>query len=227
TCYGVLSAGKEEMENKFVNFNAIPNTSLYVIPEIISDRKQYYRTASDFTQDFLEKGIRNEQNLFNILARVNEGLVYHFLFAEINQAQLIVHSLIEDVPPTRLRQLEELWQETCIAFGYEIDSNSKKGHLHTAISQIVAVLLSLAGKREQDRLVMKDKIIAVISELLNSELIGVAEIKRLIVSRLAGMVTDPDWIKPKGKEQMPGRRKIKGMAEVLDFLYRVNGREKV
>jgi CRISPR-associated protein Csh1 len=225
TCYGVLSAGKEEMENKFVNFNAIPNTSLYVIPEIISDRKQYYRMASDNTKDFLKNGIRNEQNIFNLLARVNEGLVFHFLFAEVNQAQLIVHSLIEDVPPTRLRKLEELWQESCIAFGYEIDSNGKKGYLHTAISQIVAVLLSLAGKREQEKLVMKDKMIAIISALLNSEQVGIAEIKSLIVARLAGMFTDPDWLSPKEKEQMPGRKKIKGMAEVLDFLYRVNGRE--
>ena len=82
--------------------------------------------ASDNTKDFLKNGIRNEQNIFNLLARVNEGLVFHFLFAEVNQAQLIVHSLIEDVPPTRLRKLEELWQESCIAFGYEIDSNGKK-----------------------------------------------------------------------------------------------------
>ena len=100
TCYGVLSAGKEEMERRFVNFNIIPKTSLYVIPEIIFDKKEYYRIASDFTKNFLKNGIRNELNLFNLLSRVNEGLVYHFLFAEINQAQLIIHSLIEDVPPT-------------------------------------------------------------------------------------------------------------------------------
>lgn len=225
TCYGVLSAGKEEMERRFVNFNIIPKTSLYVIPEIIFDKKEYYRIASDFTKNFLKNGIRNELNLFNLLSRVNEGLVHHFLFAEINQAQLIIHSLIEDVPPTRLRQLEELWKETCTAFGYEMNNSSKKGRLDTAISQIVAVLLSLAGRREQDRVVMKERIIAVISGLLNAEPIGIEEIKRLIVSRLAGMFSDSDWISPKEKDKMPGRLRIKGMAEVLDFLNRVNGRE--
>ncbi len=223
-CYGVLSAGKEEMEKKFVNFSVIPKTSLYVIPEILSDKKEYYRMASDSTKNFLKNGIRHEQNLFNILSKVNEGIVYHFLFGEINQAQLIIHSLIEDVPPTRLWQLEELWQKTCLAFGYEIDMTSKKGYLDTAISQIIAVMLSIAGKREQDRIVMKEKIIAVISGLLNDEPIGIEEIKRLIVTRLAGMFTDPDWLKPKG-DKRPGRLKVKGMAEVLDFLYRVNGRE--
>ena len=120
--------------------------------------------------------------------------------------------------------MEELWQESCIAFGYEIDSNGKKDICIRQFHKLCS-LLSLAGKREQEKLVMKDKMIAIISALLNSEQVGIAEIKSLIVARLAGMFTDPDWLSPKEKEQMPGRKKIKGMAEVLDFLYRVNGRE--
>ena len=135
------------------------------------------------------------------MSKHNEGLVYHFLFAETNQAQLIVHSFVEDVPPTRLRKLQELWQETCDAFDYELDADSKKGHLDTAILQIVAVMLSLAGKREQDKTVMRDKIIALISGLLNGETVGIKEIKTLMVSRLAGQFTDPDWLRPKEKEK--------------------------
>lgn len=224
TCYSVLSAGKEEMEKRFVNLNTVPGISLYVIPEIIADKQDYYRMASDYTKDFLRKGIAMEQTLFNNLAKHNEGLVYHFLFAETNQAQLIVHSLIEDVPPTRLRQLEQLWKETCFVFGYEEDSDSNKTSLDKAVKQIIAVLLSLAGKREQDKTVMRDKIVSVISYLLNEEPVGIREIKTLMVSRLAGLFTDPNWMKPKGKGEMPGRLKMKGMAEVVDFLYRVNGR---
>ncbi len=222
SCYATLSAGKEEMEKRFVNFNTVPNISLYVIPEIVTDRQAYYRMAADFTKDFLRKGIRHEPNLFRFLSKHNEGLVYHFLFAETNQAQLIVHSFVEDVPPTRLRKLQELWQETCDAFDYELDADSKKGHLDTAILQIVAVMLSLAGKREQDKTVMRDKIIALISGLLNGETVGIKEIKTLMVSRLAGQFTDPDWLRPKEKGKMPGRLRLKGMAEVVDFLYRVN-----
>lgn len=227
-CYAVLSAGKEEMEKRFVNLNTIPGISLYVIPEIITDRQEYYRMASDYTKDFLRKGIAMEQTLFKRLARHNEGLIYHFLFAETNQAQLIVHSLIEDVPPTRLRKLEQLWNETCRAFGYEDDEEGSdspnRGNLDTAVRQIIAVLLSLAGKREQDLKVMRDKMIAIISGLLNEETLGIRELKTLMVSRLPGLFTDPDWIKPKEKGKMPGRLRMKGMAEVLDFLYRVNGR---
>jgi len=224
TCYEILSAGKEEMEKRFVNFNNIPNISLYVIPEIISDKKEYFRKASDHTKDFLKNGVRYETQLFRNLSKHNEGLVFHFLFAETNQAQIIIHSLVEDVPPTRLRKLQDLWKETCLAFSYDFDASDKKCSLDTAISQIVAVLLSIAGKREQDKEVMKDKIISVISGLLNGEAIGIKEIKTLIVSRLAGLFIDPDWLNPSEKGQLPGRQKIKGMAEVIDFLHRVNRR---
>ena len=115
----------------------------------------------------------------------------------------------------------------CVAFGYEDEDEGKTNNktlLDTAIRQIVAVLMSLAGKREQDQRVMKDKVIDIISKILSGELVGVQEIKALVVSRLAGLINDPDWLKPKGAGQMPGRLKIKGMAEVVEFLYRVNGR---
>ncbi|MGI6707386.1 MAG: TM1802 family CRISPR-associated protein [Clostridia bacterium] len=224
TCYEVLSAGKEEMGNRFVNLSIIPNVSLYVVPEIISDRQEFFRKAADHTKDFLKNGVRYETQLFKYLLRQNEGLVFHFLFAETNQAQLIIHSLVEDVPPTHLRKLQELWTETCQAFSYDNDVSDKKCSLDTAISQIVAVLMSLAGKGEQDKRVMKDKVISVISGLLNGETIGIKDIKALMISRLAGLMTDPDWLRPLEKEEMSGQQKIKGMAEVIDFLYRANWR---
>jgi len=223
-CYEVLSAGKEEMERRFVNFSTIPTVSLYVIPEIVTDKKEYFQRAADHTKDFLKNGIRYEEQLFKNLARHDEGLVYHFLFAEINQAQLIIHSLVEDVPPTHLRKLQELWEDTCKAFSFDDDPSDKKTSLDSAISQIVAVLLSIAGESEQDKKVMKDKIISVISGLLNGEGKGIKEIKSLMVSRFAGLFTDPDWLNPQNKKEIPGRIKMRGMAEVVDFLYRVNGR---
>jgi len=224
-CYEILSAGKEEMERRFVNDTVIPipNHLLYVIPEVVFDQTEYLQRASRYTKDFLIKGIRNEVNLFNSLARHEEGLVYHFLFAEINQAQLIIHSFIEDVPPTHLKQLEQSWIKTCHAFSGDSDSEqSGRYSLDIAFKQIFAVLMSMAGKREQEQKVMKEKAIAIVSALLNGERVETSELKTLIVSRLAGLFTDPDWLKPKGKNSIPGRLKIIGMAEVMDFLGRAN-----
>ena len=226
-CYGTLSAGREEMDNRFISYEARLGVNLYVIPEIVFNKREYYRMATDFTKDFLIKGIKHEPFLFNNLARHQEGLVYHFLFAEPNQAQLIVHSLIEDVPPTRLKRLEELWKETCLAFGYDDDSENKgRLSLDTSLRQIIAVMLSLAGKTEQDKTVMREKIITIISALLNGEQVRTNDIKTLMVSRLTGLFNDPDWIRPKEKDKLPGRLQMKGMAQVIDFLIRANGREK-
>jgi CRISPR-associated protein Csh1 len=227
-CFATLSAGKEEMENRFANYTVVPGIILFIIPEIISDRQKYLQTAAENTKEFLTKGIRVEERFFRSLARHKEGLVYHFLFAETNQAQLIVHSLIEDVPPTHLRKLEKFWGDACRAFGYVAQTNDdKRLYLDTAIRQLVAVMLSLAGKSDQDKTVMRDKIIAIIGALLNGENINVHEIKMLIVSRLAGLFSDPDWLHPKDKRSMPGRFKMQGMAELVDFMYRVNRREKL
>lgn len=223
-CFEVLSAGKEVMEKRFVNLNTIPNISLYVIPEIISDSQEFFRKAAEHTRNFIKNGIRYETQLFRNLSKHNEGLVLHFLFAEINQAQIIIHSLVEDVPPTYLRKLQDLWTKTCQAFSYSEDISDRKCSLDTAISQIVAVFMSLAGKSKQDREVMKDEVISVISSLLNGEIISIKEIKTLIVSRLSGLINDPDWLRPSNRDEMSGRQKIKGMAEVIDFLYRVNRR---
>lgn len=229
SCYSLLSAGMEEIENRFMNFSTIPGINLYVIPEIVSDNREYFRRTAEHTKNFLENGIKHEQRLFDNLARHDEGLVYHFLFAEKNQAQLIVHYLIEDVPPTRLKQLQELWVKTCSVFKGDNDSdnNDSRLSLNTAIRQVVAILLSLGGKSKQDRMVMREKALMVISALLNGDLIRITEIKTLMVSRFAGLFTDPDWIKPKGKGEVPGRYRLKGMAEMVDFLIRVNRRRTV
>lgn len=224
-CYSVMYAGKEEMDNHFVNVATIPGVLLYVIPEIITNGERFQQTVTEFSRDFLTTGIRNETNLFNRLAKYGEGLVFHFLFAETNQAQLIIHSLIEDVPPTRLKRLEELWGETCRVFNPDSNSSNRdRQKLDTGLKQIVAVLMSLAGKSEQDKVVMKDKVITVISSLLNGEPVKISEYKTLIVSRLPGLFADPDWLNPKEKDKLPGRLKIKGMAEVVDFLNRANRR---
>ena len=44
-------------------------------------------------------------------------LVFHFVFWELLQAQERVHLMVEDVPPSRLKQLEAVWIETAELFG--------------------------------------------------------------------------------------------------------------
>ncbi|MGI5838576.1 MAG: TM1802 family CRISPR-associated protein [bacterium] len=228
TCFGKMSAGMENVENGFVDHSTVPGVSLYIVPEIISGNSEYFQMAADYAEEFLAYGVKHEKRLFDYLARQGEGLVYHFMFAEKNQAQLIVHYLIEDVPPTRLRQLQDLWLETCAVFRREAETGkSDKPGLNSAIRQIVAILFSLAGKSNQEKMVMREKGLAVIAALLNGERIRTNDIKALTVSRFPGLFSDPEWIRPKRKQDIPGRLRLKGMAEIVDYLTRVNRRREI
>lgn len=226
-CFTMLSAGREEMDNRFVDFSTVQGLAIYVIPEILSDHQDFFEYAAEYTKQFIKLGIRNEKYLFEALARHEQGLVYHFLFVERNQAQLVVHCLVEDVPPSHLRQLQLLWSETLGAISrFDESINRERIALDKAFRQIVAVLLSLAGKRKQDKTVMRGKALSIIAALLNGEQVQTLDIKMLMVSRFSGLFTDHEWIQPKEKDSLPGRVRLKGMLEVIDFLNRVNGGRK-
>ncbi|MGI6065411.1 MAG: TM1802 family CRISPR-associated protein [Bacillota bacterium] len=225
-CYAILSAGKNIIDNKFVSVHIIPGINLYVIPEIVAFHQTNYQT-SELTEEFLESGIKNERLLFENLARRGVGLNFHFLFTETNRAQVIVHYLVEDVSSCRLRELQEIWKETCAAFQKNVENEHEdRCSLDNVFGLIVVMLFSLSGKGEQDKTVMREKALAVICALLNNNRVDVVEIKRLMVTRFAGLFTDPDWMRPKEKGKMPGKIKLKGMMEVVDFLMRVNRRRK-
>ncbi len=223
-CFSFLSAGKARMEERFTDFRTIPGTNLYIVPEVISDSHQYLRSAADHTREFLKNGVKTEQNVFENLSRHNEGLVLHFMLAEQNQAQLVIHCLVEDVPPSRLARLQGLWSETCTIFEQGRIIIEGRTDLDRAIRQTVSVLFSLAGKTEQDKTVMKEKSIDVVGRLLNGETVNTGELKALMVSRFPGLFNDSDWLNPKKESQLPGKVKVRGMAEIIDFLNRSNRR---
>jgi CRISPR-associated protein Csh1 len=224
TCYALLSAGKTEMENKFINLKTLPGINLYIVPEIYSDNSRRLRNVSEKTKRFLANGVKFETEVFEYLAEQGDGLIYHFLFTELNNAQVKVHFLIEDVPPTRLNHLWRLWEQTCKTYRGSDAVEERKVSLDQAFRQVVAIILALAGKSEQDKKAMRDKALQIIGALLNNESVDVLGLKNNMVLRFPGLFTNPDWLRPKAKEELPGRLKVRGMAEVIDFLIRVNRR---
>ena len=226
TCYKELFAGQEKMENDFRDNSVVPGYSLYVIPELIGTDLNLTR-ASNQLKDFFKTGINVEERLFSRLMHQQESLVIHFLFAEKNQAQQRIHYLVEDVPPSRLLKLQNLWQETCVQMNDNTerdrtDSEPEQLNLDIAFRRIYGVLLSLAGKTDQEQKVMREKVLQIIARLLNNNLIETKSLKALMVSRLPGLLSDPDWVQPKNKKEMTGRTKLKRMHEILDFIWRIN-----
>lgn len=219
-CEGLLSRGRGYINSAYGrrNFNSIDSLNLYVIPEILGSGKRL-ETVEGGTRDFIRDGVQVERQLFNYLAKQEEGLVFHFLFWEPNQSQEIVHLMVEDVPPTRLRHLESLWKETLQAMplGRSSTEGEVKGTtLDFAIQRIFAFFLK-GAKNEGEKKWLRSRALEVLGSLLSNRTINEREMRSLAVSRFSGYFADEEWRSSMGFYMLD-------MARVLDFIIRTNGR---
>jgi CRISPR-associated protein Csh1 len=152
------------------------------------------------------------------LAKQGEGLVLHFLFWAKNQAQEQVYALVEDVPPSRLKRLESIWQRSLDSFSPFSSENTEARTLDSAIRSTVQTFLGLAGKNEQDQELQRAKVFEVIGKLLGKEQINVKAIKMMMVSRFPGLFADAEWLMKKGRFET-GR-----MHSIVDFIEKANRR---
>jgi CRISPR-associated protein Csh1 len=161
------------------------------------------------------------ERLFSYLAKQDEILVYHFVFWEENQAQEQLHVMVEDVPPSRLKCLERLWQETYKVLLWkdagktEFRPEDIGVDLDQAFKTVYSTLISLSGKDEADKNIMRKRIINIISKLLGGKTVDVEFVKQLMVSRFAGLFANTQWIRF-------GHWELRKMMAVLEFLGKVN-----
>lgn len=216
-CFSSISKGKGILDLRFTDARTIPNTRIYIVPELTLGSRSLEKVGKA-TEEFLRTGIKVEEKLFSHLAKQGEGLVLHFLFWSKNQAQEQVHALIEDVPPSRLKRLEFLWRESLKSFSPFVKENTETGTLDTAIRSTVRTLLGLAGKNEQDQVFQRARVYEVISKLLGGERIDVKGIKMMMVARFPGLFADAEWLVKKG------RFETGSMYLIVDFIERANRR---
>jgi CRISPR-associated protein Csh1 len=213
-CNAMFTKGKDVLRNKFSNGSIINGINIDVVPELIFGHEQLAAVA-DNVSDFIKKGLRIEKNLFSFLARQGEGLVFHFMFWEKNQAQERVHLIVEDVPPTRLKRLEELWRKSLEVYSPFKKDNTESKYLDFAIRNIVWVYLDLAGTGDSEKKFQMDRCFKVLGQLLNGQKVDVRGLKTNMVSRFPGLFASGDW-------SQVGPTKSGRMLLVLDFLERVN-----
>ena len=212
TCFSELHLGRGHLDTHFCDRKTIWGINIYIAPELIFDLRSPM-SLNDRFEDFIRVGVRTEESLFRSLARRDEALVYHFVFWESQQAQERIHLMVEDVPPSHLKQLESVWIETAeiLQFGNE------RKTLDYALGEVIRVITSLAGESEQDKKTMQMCAISVIGKLLNNERVDVRTIKTIAVSRFPGLIHDENWLKF-------GPANARRLAAVVDFLNRCAGR---
>jgi CRISPR-associated protein Csh1 len=216
-CFTFISEGKEKIKDSFRDSQTVPGINIDVVPELIFGSFSL-KKLSDKTEEFLRKGIKTEEKRFNKIAEQGDGLVYHFSFWEQNQRQERIHLLIEDVPPSRLKKILKLWQDTIKIHLHDNENLTDKGSIDSLFKLLYRVLINLAGKREEDKRNMRDKWINMTGKLLGGEYVDVFWLKTLIVSRFPGLFADHDWV------IKFSRSEVKNMIILIDFFEGINVR---
>lgn len=212
-CFALLSQGKGIVDERWVRARSFGKIHLSVVPEMLFGH-DVLGVTSDRVENFLRNGLRQEERFFNLLAGADEGMVVHFLFWEPNQAQQRIHLMVEDVPPSRLRRLLTLWQETRRAFEGVVRLGDS---LDAAIATVYRSVSDLGGKNEQDTFRLGDMALGAVGRLLGGEDVDELELRRLFVAGLPALCADAKRVSRGGWESAR-------MAAALDFVLRTQRR---
>ena len=229
-CLGRISAGRGKVERDLTNASAIPELRVWVVPEVVEAEEGESGRGRMGLREILQRleeteldenlatvGKISEQRFFSRLARQGKGLVFHFLFWERNNAQEMVHLMVEDVPPERLAFLEVVWGEALEAVLGDVDERKGLKELDAALCSIYLTLNQLAGKSSSDRQVFRDFALKVIGKMLLGEKLPLEAFKKLVASRAARMAYESDsW----GK----ARQNLLYAQVWAEFMQRVNSR---
>lgn len=214
SCFSACSEGRERIKGYFRDSQTVIGLNIDIVPELIFGTDRLDKVSKE-TGLFLHQGIIREENRFNRLADVGEALVYHFLFWEQIKNQERIHLMVEDVPPTRLKEILKAWQETNHLFYAD---KKEEATLDGLFKLMFGILLALAGKRDEDKKTMRDRWVQMMGKLLGGQAIDVHWLKTIIVSRFPGLFADQEWVRRFGGSQ------VKNMLVLVDFLERVKRR---
>jgi len=186
TCYSELSHGRTQVEEKFNNTYTLPNTQIWIIPEVISSdiassgvlkKQSVIKNFENYLQN--DSSLR-EKRVLSALARQGSALNFHFLFVEKDKSKEALLGMIEDVSPSHLKKLEQIWGENVKRF--TMQGNPK---LDMCFSFITYTLMK-DGKSKTNKMeaaYRKQMAIVILSKLLRKQPINIWSIKREFVSR--------------------------------------------
>ena len=200
-CLEKTSSGRDRTERKLVNTSLLPGMRLWAIPEAVGEANRIFLNLLSTLEANLHEtelkplAEKTEKRFFSQLARQeNAGLVFHFVCWERNNAQELIHFMVEDVPPERLAFLESCWSETIHTF-YEDEKGSNLLSLDTAIRSLYAILSRVAGKSEADRKFFRDFALKIIAKMLQGDSVPVETFKKMINARTGKLIFDNEsWL---------------------------------
>lgn len=191
SCYKQISSGREKVDRTLTKRGLLPDILIWAIPEAVgSGDKDLFENFLISWEDKMDSGEaagtgeKTEEQYFTRLAKIGQGLIFHFVFWEKNNAQEIVHLMVEDVPPERLARLETIWQKVTRGFA----GWTKATDLDMAIRSLLATLNAFAGKSSGDKIIFRDFALKIIGDMLQGEILPVDMFKQMIVPRLPRLI---------------------------------------
>lgn len=188
-CHKVFQNSTTYVQSHFTDKSIIYGIQIWVIPEFFTvDENTFDRSFRELKDYFLTDKSSKEELLDYITdeSTIEEFTsVFHFVFVEQNQAQLIIHRMIEDVPITRIRKLKGIWEHAVDRLGYQFDKK-----LSTALKTVYRVLNNLVMKEESEAKVMRDLAVNTIGQILSAEMVDTSLLKREFVSRIPKLMNN-------------------------------------
>lgn len=205
-CFEGISSGRVRLQMKLNNSTVLPKINIWMLPEAVGPggTRLLDRLISNLEEKLADDRLKSpggekaESRFFSHLAREGAGLVFHFIFWEQNNAQELIHLMVEDVPPERLAMLEGRWGEAVAAVFGQVQEYLLS--VDWAIRSLYKTLSVFAGKSEGDKLVFRDFALKVIGKMLRGETLPVAAFKQAVVKRAARLVFEAKNWDEVGKE---------------------------
>lgn len=193
-CFERVSSGRDRLQLKLNNTFVLPKINIWTLPEVVAGNSglllgRLINSLEEYVTDGKLKSIgeKRELRFFSQLAKQGEGIVFHFVFWERNNAQELVHLMVEDVPPERLAKLERLWGHSITAVFGKVQREDLLS-VDWAIKSLYKTLSVFAGKSEGDKQVFRDFSLKVIGKMLKGEFLPVETFKHAVVKRAARLV---------------------------------------
>jgi len=190
-CFKTFSNAKTYIESNFVDQSIINNIQIWIIPEFFTiDTNILDNAFTDLKDYFRSDQYTKEKDLLDYVTDPDYvdmpyTAVFHFLFLEQNQAQLVIHQMIEDVPITRIQKLQQIWERTVQSLA------KKKGtQLSVAFKHIYRTLRHLVLKEDSEEKVMRSLTMEIIGKILSGERVETKTIKQNFVARIPKLMND-------------------------------------
>lgn len=199
SCISRMREGKRIMSENLSITKLLPGMKISVVPEILQGEgtfPRWLRNRGFVKQTESARGEDvTEERFFHLLAEEGQGLVYHFLLWEqpAGSAKEQVHLLLEDIPPSWLRELGGLWREALEDLGEAELFDTLGKDLDGLMLVLRGVFFSMAGMQREEKNCMRTALLHLLERLFMGSSVDPSGIRSLMNSRLQGLCVSETW----------------------------------